>query len=68
MTVARHLCSIICNKKEKQDVIRNRCKNEQNIITKNIVLHVLEIIFMIEISWIIGLVITINIVQLINTI
>jgi hypothetical protein len=43
MTVARHLCSITCNKKEKQDIIRNRCKNKQNIITKNIVLHVLEI-------------------------
>ena len=43
MMVAHHLCSIICNKKEKQDVIRNRCKNEQNIITKNIVIHVLEI-------------------------
>ena len=50
MTAARHLCSITCNKKEKQHVIRNRCKNKQNIITKNIVLHVLEIIFMIEIS------------------
>ena len=40
----------------------------KNIITKNIVLQVLKIIFMIEICWIIGLVITINIVQLINTI
>ena len=43
MTVARHLCSITCNKKEKQDIIRNRCKNEQNIIIKNIVIHVLEL-------------------------
>ena len=62
MIVARHLYSITYNKKEKRDVIRNRCKNEINIITKHIVLHVLEIIFMIEISWIIGLIITINIV------
>ena len=43
MMVTHHLCSITCNKKEKQEVIRNRCINEQNIITKNIVIHVLEI-------------------------
>jgi hypothetical protein len=43
-------------------------QNKQNLITKNIVLHALEIIFMIGISWIISLVITINIVQIDNTI